>query len=119
MLLECRINATLSASPRHHRGIRAQSTFQYLIPTDDLLAIFRQDFLHSSDDIALEPFLGGMLAISLQVLILDALLTSRTILPTHLRALITTDMEVFAWEERHHLTEHILQETEHILLARA
>ena len=59
-----------------------------------------------------------MLSFSLQALCLNTLLTGRAVFPTGLRTLVATDMEVLTWEERNNLTKNVIQEAEHIFLAR-
>ena len=59
-----------------------------------------------------------MLTVSLQAFCLNALLAGRTILPAGLRTFVTTNVEILAREKRHHFANNILQEVEHIFLAR-
>ena len=118
VLLQSSRNTSGCTTPRHHGSLRAQTTFEDFIPADDLSAVLSQHLLHALDHVALESFLSRVLAVSLQAFSLDALLAGRTVLPAGLRALVTTDVEIFAREERHYLANDILQEVEHIFLTR-
>ncbi len=65
------------------------------------------EFLHAGDHVALQIFLGGMLLISLDTFRLDASLAFRAFLPTYLRALITTYMDIFGREKIDDLAQYV------------
>ena len=60
-----------------------------------------------------------MLGVALESEFLDPGLTQRAVLPAHLRALVTADVDVLGREDVHDLGEDILQEGEGLFLAYA
>ena len=117
LLQSCR-NTARCSTPRHHGSLRAQTAFEDFIPTDNLSVVLSQHLLHALDYVALQSFLGRVLAVGLQAFVLDAFLAGRTMLPAGLRTLVATNVEILAWEERHYLADDVLQEVEHVFLAR-
>ena len=61
--------------------------------------------------------LGIKASVTLETKLLDLCLAMRTLLPTDLRALISTDMDILRREELCHLGKHILQECHSVLLS--
>ena len=58
-----------------------------------------------------------MLAVSFDAFRLDTCLALRSTLPTHFRAFVTADMDIFAGEKRCDFIENILQELERFFLS--
>ena len=85
--------------PRHDGRIRSDSTFEDLVPTDDLAALAVDELLDTSDHIALEIMLRSLAVLVYKAKLLDLRLTLRTFLPACLRALIASDVDIFVWEE--------------------
>src|SRR5512139_3280084 len=102
MILFGSINSSLLTAPAHHYGIRRQSAFQYLIPTDHGLSLAVDIFFHALHKIALQLMLIFQTKISL------SLLAFGTNLPTVFRTFISPDMNIFAGKKRDHFIQHIL-----------
>ena len=106
------LHTTFCSAPRHNGCIRCQTTLQYLIPTDDALAMLMGKILDTLDHIALQ-FLDLYQALSLH-----PGLTIRTDFPVILTCLISTDMDIFAWEHLKDFQKDIFQELISALFSR-
>ena len=100
----CGFNAPFLSSPAHHPGTRCQSTFQNLIPAQQLTAFGRNEFLHSSDGITLQ------FKFIFQVVVFDPLLAFAAGFPVCLSCFVATDMDIGGREDGHHFSDHILHE---------
>ena len=74
-----------------------------------LFAMFiGQVFLHALNEIALQLFFGRVILVGFQTFLADAFLAERAFFPARFRAFVTTNVNVFAWEERCDFIENIL-----------
>ena len=119
MALFSSLNAAINATPRHHGSVLAQSAFQYLVPANDALAILLQHLLNAFDHVALQLLFSRVLVVGLQVLVGNAFLAGGASFPTGLGALVATNVEVFAGEQRYHFLKDVVEEVEHQFFARA
>ena len=71
------------------------------------------------DDIALQTFLGRVSVLGLQMQSLDACLALGAILPSHLRALVATYVDILRREELCDLLEHVVDESQNLVVASA
>ena len=85
----------------------------HFIPSDDFSALRVKIAFDSFYEVALE------LAFIFKAFILNALLASRTNLPTILFSLVSSDVNVFAREDLAYFVEHVGQELEGLLLTGA
>ena len=115
----CGKTSALGPRPRHHGSIRGKPAFKYLVPSYDAAAFGVDEFLHTLDGITLQSFLGSMLRIVFQTEFGYLRLTYRTSFPTHLRALVTADMDVLGRENVHYLGIYVLKKIEGLFLAHA
>ena len=106
------LQTSLCSVPGHHGGVWSQSSLQYLVPTDDALAVFVGETLHPPDHVALQLFRA------LQPLRLHTGLTVRTESPVVLPGLVPTYVDVLRGKHLEHLQQHLFQELEGALLAR-
>ena len=97
-------HAALCSSPRHHRGIRSQSAFQNLVPTDYAFSVVVCKAFHAAYHIALKLFHV------FQPFGLHACLAVGTDGPTLLSGFVSTYVDVFARKHFKDLQQHILQE---------
>ena len=112
-------NATIFATPAHHGCRRSQTALENFVPTDDFFALSGKIFFHALHNVALKFFFGRVFLVGSQTEFLDAFLAFRALLPACLWTFVATDVEIFAREQRHHFVNHVLQELEHVFLARA
>ena len=89
MTLSRSLETTLRASPTHYRRTGIDITIEDLVPTYNAFATTVQIVFHTLGKPSLQ------LIACRQPLSLHPLLAQRTCLPSHLRSLIATDMDVF------------------------
>ena len=116
MVLLGSLDAATHTTPAHHRSVRRQTAFQRLVPSDDVTATALHILLHAINHIALQILLRRVFAVTLDAQCLDTSLALRAALPTHLRALVATHMDIFRREEVDDLAQHILQELQRLVV---
>src|ERR1022692_4225977 len=99
--------------PIHYGGVLRQTAFTDFTPADQVFTVRRDEFLHPTDEVALQ------LALAFQSFLLHAGLALRTFLPIVHRHLVATDMDVFTREEFTNLRQDVFDKREGRIVARA
>ena len=115
----CRSNTAFFSSPTHYSSCWSKSTFKYLVPTDHLLIVFQQELFDALYKVALQFLFSRVSLIRLQAKFFYTSLTLRTYFPSVFRTLVSTNMEVFAFEQRNHFFYYIFQELEYRIVSGA
>ena len=94
MVLTRSLDAARLAAPRHHGGIGREAALERLVPANHLPPERIERLLGVVDDVALQAFLGRVLAIGLQVVVGNALLAGGAFRPLRLGALISAHVDI-------------------------
>ena len=106
-------DAAGSASPRHYGGVRSQTAFENLVPTDDVATLGVDKFLDAVNQIALQ-FIHV-----LETFLFHAALAVGARAPSSFAGFVAANVNVVRWEKVDNLAEHIFEEMESAFLARA
>ncbi len=91
-------NTAFGAAPAHHGGVGCETTFQDLVPANDLAAFAVHGIFPSAGwNIALER------VFIFETMCVHTVLAFGAFLPANLRAFVPTDVNVFTGEQRYHL----------------
>ena len=101
------------ANPIHHDGVLGQAALADFAPADQAASLGIDELLDAADEVALQ------LMLVLQALLLDAGLAAGALLPIVFGHLVAADVDVFAGKQGQDFRQHVLQELEGLILARA
>ena len=88
------LDAARLAAPRHHGGIGREAALERLVPANHLPPERIERLLGVVDDVALQAFLGRVLAVGLQVVVGNALLAGGALRPLRLGTLISAHVDI-------------------------
>ena len=113
------LDTTLVATPRHHRSIGTNLTFENLVPTHYAATLLGEELLDAGHHVALQIVLSRVLVVVLQAQLFDLRLASGASAPTCLRALVATDVDQLRGEQFDKLLENTLQQVENLIVTSA
>ena len=113
------LDTTLVTTPRHHRSIGTNLTFENLVPTDHAATLLGEELLDAGHHVALQIVLSRVLVVVLQAQLFDLRLASGAGAPTCLRALVATDVDQLRGEHCDNLLENSLQQVENLIVTSA
>ena len=106
------LDAAFRTTPRHNCRAFRKFTFQDLVPADDLASVVVDNLLHTGGHIVLQVVLGRKTVLVAEAELADAGLAAGAVLPTLLRALVTSYMDIFRREDIHKFRQYAFQKFE-------
>ena len=110
------LDTAFVTAPRHHRSIGTNLAFENLVPTDHTATLLSEELLDAGHHVALQIVLSRVFLVVFQAQLLDLSLAGGALAPTHLRALVATDMDHLRGEELNDLLEYTLQQVEDLVV---
>ena len=110
MTLFCRFSGGIGPTPCHYSCAGEKTAFKNFIPSYHLAVTCGKGFCGVFHHVVLKFLLGCAVAVFHKSEFLDLSLTFRAFLPAHFGTFVTSEMNVFRWENVHNLFQDIVDE---------